>query len=83
VTYARARRLRRIAAAVPIDQLLLETDAPDQPDCESQGQRNEPAKLPRVLVEIAKLRDMAPDDLAAATTANAARLFGFNASSGG
>jgi TatD DNase family protein len=83
VTYARARRLRRIAAAVPIDQLLLETDAPDQPDCESQGQRNEPAKLPRVLVEIAKLRDMAPDDLAAATTANAARLFGFDASSGG
>jgi TatD DNase family protein len=80
VTYARAKRLRRIAAAVPVGQLLLETDAPDQPDCESQGQRNEPAKLPRVLEEIATLRDMAPAALAEATTGNAARLFGFPAS---
>jgi TatD DNase family protein len=77
VTYARARRLRRIAAAVPVGQLLLETDAPDQPDCDSRGQRNEPAKLPRVLDEIAKLRDVSPTELAEATTANAARLFGF------
>lgn len=75
VTYARAKRLRRIAAQVPLEQLLLETDAPDQPDCESRGTRNEPARLPRVLAEIARLRGMEPEALAEATTANARRLF--------
>jgi TatD DNase family protein len=75
VTYARAKRLRRVAAQVPLEQLLLETDAPDQPDCESRGTRNEPARLPRVLAEIARLRDMEPEALAEATTANARRLF--------
>lgn len=75
VTYARAKRLRNVAAQVPLEQLLLETDAPDQPDCESRGTRNEPARLPRVLAEIAGLRDMAPEALAEATTANARRLF--------
>jgi TatD DNase family protein len=75
VTYARARRLRQVAAQVPLEQLLLETDAPDQPDCESRGTRNEPSRLPRVLDEIAKLRGMAPAALAEATTANARRLF--------
>jgi TatD DNase family protein len=75
VTYARARRLRQVAAQVPLEQLLLETDAPDQPDCESRGSRNEPARLPRILEEIAKLRGMAPQALAEATTANARRLF--------
>lgn len=75
VTYARAKRLRRVAAQVPLEQLLLETDAPDQPDCESRGSRNEPARLPRVLAEISKLRGMEPEALAEATTANARRLF--------
>jgi TatD DNase family protein len=75
VTYARAKRLRKVAAQVPLEQLLLETDAPDQPDCESRGTRNEPARLPRVLAEIATLRGMKPEALAEATTANARRLF--------
>src|SRR5690606_23648141 len=76
VTYERARRLRRIAAAVPLDQLLLETDAPDQPDAAHRGQRNEPARLVSVLETIAALRSAAPAAIAAATTANARRLFG-------
>jgi TatD DNase family protein len=75
VTYARAKRLRRVAAQLPLEQLLLETDAPDQPDCDSRGTRNEPARLPRVLVDIAGLRGMAPEALAEATTSNARRLF--------
>lgn len=76
VTYERARRLRRLAAELPLEQLLLETDAPDQPDADHRGQRNEPARLPRVLEAIARLRDEAPETVAAATTANAKRLFG-------
>jgi len=76
VTYARARRLHRVVAAVPLEQLLLETDAPDQPDAEHRGQRNEPARLPLVCAHVARLRGMPPEALAAATTANARRLFG-------
>ncbi|HWI79434.1 MAG TPA: TatD family hydrolase, partial [Ramlibacter sp.] len=76
VTYERANRLRRLAASLPIEQLLLETDAPDQPDAEIRGQRNEPARLATVLSVIAELRDEAPGDIAAATTRNAERLFG-------
>lgn len=75
VTYARANRLRTLAATLPIECLLLETDAPDQPDSDHRGQRNEPARLVRVLETVAALRGMSPPDLAAATTANAERLF--------
>lgn len=76
VTYARAQRLRRLAATVPLQQLLLETDAPDQPDAAIRGERNEPARLRTVLDTIAELRDVSADSIAAQTTANARRLFG-------
>ncbi|KAB7776648.1 MULTISPECIES: TatD family hydrolase [Xanthomonas] len=76
VTYARAQRLRRLAATVPLQQLLLETDAPDQPDAAIRGQRNEPARLRTVLDTIAELRDAPAASIAAQTTANARRLFG-------
>jgi TatD DNase family protein len=75
VTYDRAQRLRRIVAAMPIEFLLLETDAPDQPDAGHRGERNEPARLSVVCDCIAELRGVTPDALAAATTANAKRLF--------
>ena len=75
VTYPRAQRLRRLAASMPLEFLLLETDAPDQPDADHQGQRNEPARLRHVLDTIAKLRDVAPACIAKATTENAKRLF--------
>ena len=75
VTYERANRLRTLAATLPNECLLLETDATDQPDSDHRGQRNEPARLVRVLETVAALRGMSPSDLAAATTANAERLF--------
>ena len=75
VTYDRANRLRRLAATMPIEYLLLETDAPDQPDAGIRGQRNEPARLATVCDVIAGLRGIAADELAAATSANAQRLF--------
>lgn len=76
VTYERANRLRQLAASMPLEWLLLETDAPDQPDTGHRGQRNEPAHLTSVLEVIACLRDVAPQEIAVATTANAERLFG-------
>lgn len=75
VTYPRARRLRRTVAQMPAEYLLLETDSPDQPDCRWRGRRNEPARLAAVLDCVAELRDEDPGALAAATTANAVRLF--------
>ena len=80
VTYERANRLRGIVATMPLEQMLLETDAPDQPGAGHRGERNEPAFLPEVLDVIAGLRGMDPDELAAATTANAERLFNLPAS---
>ncbi len=75
VTYERAQRLRKMAASMPVEWLLLETDAPDQPDAGHRGQRNEPARIIHVLETIAHLRDVDPVQLAAATSSNAQRLF--------
>ena len=75
VTYERANRLRKLVATIPLEQLLLETDAPDQPGAMHRGERNEPAFLPEVLDAIAELRGMQREALAAATSANAERLF--------
>lgn len=75
VTYERAQRLRRLAASMPLQWLLLETDSPDQPDADNRGQRNEPARLVRVLQVIAELRGADPAEIASATSANAERLF--------
>jgi TatD DNase family protein len=75
VTYPRANRLRTLAATMPIDYLLLESDAPDQPDAAHRGKRNEPARIVEVLDTIAGLRGQDPAEIAAATSANAERLF--------
>jgi len=75
VTYERANRLRRLASGMPLEFLLLETDAPDQPDAGIRGQRNEPARITHVLQTIAELRGIGTEELARATTANAERLF--------
>lgn len=75
VTHERAQRLRRIVRELPIAQLLLETDAPDQPDAAIRGQRNEPARLPHIAQVIATLRDEPLAHIAEQTSANARRLF--------
>ena len=75
VTYERAKRLRAIVATMPIEFLLLETDAPDQPLHGHRGERNEPARLPEVCDAIAQLRGESVATIAAATTRNACRLF--------
>ncbi|GAB2570280.1 TatD family hydrolase [Dyella jejuensis] len=77
VTYQRAQRLRRIVTSMPIEHLLLESDAPDQPGASHRGERNEPAHIRDVLHCIATLRGEDADAIASATTTNAQRLFGF------
>lgn len=82
VTFERALQLRRLAAELPLEALVLETDAPDIPPhwlYRTQAQReagqpqgrNEPAELPRIAQVIADLRGMTVAELAEATTRNA------------
>ena len=78
VTYERARRLRALASNMPLEFLLIETDAPDQPLASQRGQRNEPAALLEVAQTIAHLRGISLETLALATSANARRLFAFH-----
>ncbi len=75
LTYPRANRLRTLVATMPLEFLLLETDAPDQPDAAIRGQRNEPARLPAVAAAIAGLRGQTVEEIAARTSENARRLF--------
>ncbi len=75
LTYPRANRLRALVATMPLEFLLLETDAPDQPDAAIRGQRNEPARLPAVAAAIAGLRGQTVEEIAARTSENARRLF--------
>ena len=75
VTYERANRLRNLVADMPLKHLLLETDAPDQPDSGIRGQRNEPARLRVICETVAELRGDSIEHIAAVTTANARRLF--------
>lgn len=76
VTYPRARRLREIVARMPLEWLLLETDAPDQPLHGHQGRRNEPAFLADIARTVAELRGEPVEAVARATSANARALFG-------
>jgi TatD DNase family protein len=75
VTYERANKLRKLIRTLPLDSILLETDAPDQPDSEHRGQRNEPAYLPRVLQTISQLRGEPLERIAQQTRDNTRRLF--------
>ena len=82
LTYERALQLRRLASKLPLEAIVLETDAPDMPphwiyktalqraNGEPQG-RNEPAELPRIGEVLAGLRGLSTEVLAAATTRNA------------
>ena len=75
VTYDRAQRLRRIVRDMPLEYLLLESDAPDQPLASHRGERNEPQRVAEVLRCVAALRDAPAAVIAAATTQNTRQLF--------
>jgi TatD DNase family protein len=72
MTYSRATKLRELAATLPADSIVLETDAPDiPPEFLESGLPNEPQYLPRMAQVLAELRGVSLDDVAAMTTANA------------
>lgn len=75
VTYSNPRHAVTVARAVPLERLLLETDAPYLAPVPYRGKTNEPAYTVFVAAKIAEVRELPPERLASATTANAAALF--------
>ena len=76
VTYSRAAKTRRTLAEVPLEHLLLESDAPDMPLAGRQGERNSPEYLPAIAETLAELRGTSVEAVIAATEKNAQALFG-------
>jgi TatD DNase family protein len=74
LTFERSKHLRRLAADLPLDAMVLETDAPDMTVASHQYQRNSPTYLPEVLTHLAALRGLAETEVADRTTANARRV---------
>lgn len=78
ITYKKAGNLRALAAALPLDKLMLETDAPFLSPEGLRGKRNEPAQVKLLAGEIAGLKHMDTEELARITTHNAKTFFGLN-----
>lgn len=76
LTYKNADELRTIAARIPLDRILVETDGPYLAPQQFRGKRNEPAYVHQVTDRLAGLRGLSIAEIETVTTANAARLFG-------
>jgi TatD DNase family protein len=75
VTFKAAGDLRETVKGVPLDRLLVETDAPYLAPVPNRGKRNEPAFVVHTAAQVAQLKTMSPDELARATSDNFFRLF--------
>ncbi len=75
ITFPKAQPIRDAAAMVPLDQMLIETDAPFLAPVPNRGKRNEPGWVKEVAVTIAELRGLEPDEVSDRTTANFRALF--------
>ena len=78
VTFKNALAIKEVARRVPLEQMLIETDSPYLAPVPFRGKVNQPAYVRYVAEEIARLRDIPVEDVAAATSANFFRLFGIN-----
>ena len=76
VTFRNAAELKSIAQRVPLDRMLIETDSPYLAPVPHRGKRNHPALVVHVAEEIARLRGLAIDEVARATSQNFFHLFG-------
>jgi TatD DNase family protein len=77
-SFRNARALREAVPLIPVEQLLVETDAPFLTPHPYRGSANEPYCLPYTVRAIAELVDRSPVELARTTTSNAARVYGLN-----
>ncbi|HIJ20660.1 MAG TPA: TatD family hydrolase, partial [Deltaproteobacteria bacterium] len=76
VTYKKASVVKDVAAVIPLERMLVETDAPFLAPAPRRGKRNEPAFVEYTAREIAKLRNISFEEVAIQTSKNAEDLFG-------
>jgi TatD DNase family protein len=77
ITYKNAEEKRQIIRQLPLERMLIETDAPFLAPIPHRGGRNEPAYVRHIADKIGEIHSKSPAEIAAITTANAARLFGW------
>jgi TatD DNase family protein len=75
ITYTKAQDLRQVARSVPLEKLMLETDAPYLPPQDERGKRNEPVNVKAVASELAKLKGIEPGKIEEITSSNAFNFF--------
>jgi TatD DNase family protein len=76
VTFKNALQIKEVASFVPLDRILVETDAPYLAPVPHRGKLNHPALVRHVAEEVAKLKGISPEEVATATTSNFFHLFG-------
>lgn len=77
VTWSGSRRLHKLVQQLPLDAIVLETDAPDQTGERHKGERNEPAYLVEIASKIAQLKGISVEEVQQKTTSNCHGLFDF------
>ena len=75
-TYPKSQNIRGVAKVLPLEKLLIETDAPYLAPQPYRGKRNEPAYVAEVARTLGSVRNLSPEEIAAATTGNFRRFFG-------
>lgn len=78
VTFKNARMPKEVAIEIPLEKLLIETDAPFLTPHPYRGKRNEPSYVTLVAEEIARLKELSVEEVAKATTENALKIFKIN-----
>lgn len=78
VTFKNAKKPKEVAEQIPLEHLLIETDAPYLAPHPYRGKRNEPSYVTLVAEEIARLKDLPVEEVAKITTQNAERFFKLN-----
>ncbi|MBO0999577.1 TatD family hydrolase [Bacillus sp. SD075] len=78
VTFKNAKKPKEVAAAVPLDRLLIETDCPYLAPHPYRGKRNEPSYVKLVAAQIAEIKQLTIEEVSQTTTENAKKLFGIN-----
>lgn len=74
LTYERSNKLRQLAVELPLESIVLETDAPDMTPSAHHGERNSPEYLPEVVQALGELRGESVEEIAKTTTTNVIRL---------
>ncbi|SHO58432.1 TatD family hydrolase [Vibrio quintilis] len=78
VTYTRAGKTRRAISQLPVESIVIETDAPDMPVCGFQGQPNHPGRLVEIFKALVSLKDMPALELSQQLWRNSCQLYGLD-----